>query len=71
MSALLAQTVARVGAGNVRSYLGGALHEDFRFDPMMTGSKAGCKRDCRVPLHASTHPRISDRAEATLRGSPA
>jgi hypothetical protein len=38
---------------------------------MTTISRAGCNHDCRVRLHASPHPGISDGAEGTLRGSPA
>jgi hypothetical protein len=31
----------------------------------------GCKRDCMVRLHASSHPWISNGAGGTMRGSPA
>jgi hypothetical protein len=34
-------------------------------------SSSRCKRDGRVRLHASPHPRISDVVEGTVRGSPA
>jgi hypothetical protein len=44
---------------------------DLEKGPIMTRSRAGWKRDCRVRLHASPHPGISDVAEGTLRGSPA
>jgi hypothetical protein len=42
--------------------------KSFSIGPIMAMARAGCKRDCRVRLHASPHPGISDGSEGTLRG---
>jgi hypothetical protein len=49
------------GAGNVRTYLGGALRDDFLVGPIVTRARAVCKRDGRARLHARPHPGISDK----------
>jgi hypothetical protein len=61
---------ARTGEGNVRTAWEGlyARTSNLHISPIVN---AGCKRDCRVRLHASPHPGISHGAEGTLRGSPA
>jgi hypothetical protein len=52
-------------AGNVRTYLGGALYEDSSITAMMAMPSAERKRDRTVRLHASPHPGISDVVEGT------
>jgi hypothetical protein len=62
---------ARIGVSNVRTYLGGALHEELYLAPRWLGLEQGGNETAGRDFTRVPHPGISDVVEETLRGSPA
>jgi hypothetical protein len=56
---------AWLSSDNVLTQLGGALQIRARLGPSQPMVGAGCKRDCRVRLHASHTRGLSDGGEGT------